>query len=82
MLCRTSGFCEAAGNLDNAAESLERGQGTIGQVFQTGVPQLSDDAAGEPAGVGAAAVAAGLTSMVALPILREGRLLAVVAWFF
>jgi hypothetical protein len=81
-LRRTSGFCEVAGNLEAAPAVLERGQGSIGRVFVTGVPAVSENATTEPAGVGAAAQAAGLQSLVALPVIREGRLLAVVAWFF
>ena len=78
------GFCEAGGVLKPAPHgpSLERGQGTIGKVFLTGVPAFGDNAAAEPAGFGAAAAEAGLSSLAAIPVIHEGRLAAVVAWYF
>lgn len=81
-LTRTSGFCEQAGNLGSAASVIERGQGSIGQVVLTGVPVVSVDAVAEPAGVGADAQAAGLQSLIALPLIRDGKLLSVVVWYF
>jgi len=47
----------------------------------TGVPALSDTAASESGLVGQAAVAAPL-DVVALPVLRDGRVVAVAAWYF
>ncbi|MEO7337176.1 MAG: GAF domain-containing protein [Caldimonas sp.] len=78
------GFCEAGGVLRAAPHgpALERGQGTIGKAFLTGVPAVCDNAASEPAGFGAAAAEVGLESLVAVPVIREGRLTAVVAWYF
>lgn len=82
-LVRTYGFCEGAGLLMVAPEGpvLERGQGSIGRTFITGVPALSEDAGSEPV-VGAAATAAGLQTLVAVPVLLGGRLQATVAWYF
>jgi len=62
--------------------ALERGQGTIGRTFLTGVPAVSDNAGSEPGGFGAAAKEAGLASLVAVPVISEGRLTAAVAWYF
>jgi hypothetical protein len=78
------GFCESAGSLQPAqgVVTIERGQGTIGKVFLTGVPAVSDNAGTEPASVGPAAAAAGLNSLIAIPVLRDGRLVAAVAWYF
>ena len=78
------GFCEAGGLLTAAPEhlGLDRGQGTIGRVFLTGVPAVSDNAASEPAGWGAAAAELGLETMLAVPVIQEGRLVAAVAWYF
>jgi hypothetical protein len=77
------GFCEYAGLLAAGARpALERGQGTIGGLLLTGIPGVSAEAAGEPGGVGAAAAAAGLSSLVAMPVVRHGRLVAAVAWYF
>ena len=83
-LRRVSGFCEVAGSLASAEGTplLERGQGTIGQAFLTGVPGISNQAETEPVGLGAAALEAGLKSLVAIPVIRDGRLVACMAWYF
>jgi len=82
-LVRSGGFCEREGLLPAVVEGgIERGQGAIGQAFLTGAPSLSDAAASEPGGVGAAAAACEVQQLVALPVLQGGRLMAVVAWFF
>lgn len=83
-LHRVSGFCEVEGALGGAPDgpSLDRAQGTIGTPFLTGVPAASDHADSEPGDVGTAARRAGLQTLVAVPVLREGRLAAVVAWYF
>ena len=78
------GFCEAGGKLEAAPEHLwlAAGQGSIGKVLITGVPAVSDNAGSEPAGYGAAAAEMGLESLLAMPVIREGRLVAVAAWYF
>ncbi len=83
-LHRSGGFCEATGTVSEAAgaDFIERGQGTLGRAFFTGVPAIGDAAASEPGLVGAAASVAALESVVALPVLRDGRLVALVAWYF
>ena len=83
-LRRNAGFCESLGSLDAAEHSatVDAGQGTVGRPCWTGIPAFSDEAATEPAGLGASAAAAGLSSLVALPVLQAGRLVAVVAWYF
>lgn len=82
-LTRASGFCEVMGTLDDAtAPTLERGQGTIGRLLLTGAPGLSDAAGAEPGGIGAQATAAGLHSLVAMPVINAGRLTAAVVWYF
>jgi len=81
-LVRNGGYCETAGMLDTGAPlELDRGQGSIGQAALTGVPALSDSVAGEPV-VAAGALAAGLQTLLAVPVLRGGRLASVVAWYF
>ncbi len=77
------GFCESGGAIAAAPEhlSLDRGQGTIGKVFLTGVPAVSDNAASEPGGWGELAAEIGLDSLVAMPVIHEGRLSAVAAWY-
>ncbi|MDP3820318.1 MAG: GAF domain-containing protein [Burkholderiales bacterium] len=83
-LMRSTGFCEVDGALAPSAGATqpERGQGTIGRAFLTGAPAFSDNAGSEPDSIGTSAAAAGLASLAALPILRDGRLVAVVAWYF
>ena len=73
------------GRLDGRVQPVERGLGAIGQAFQSGIPQVAEIAGAEPGGVAtkqSAADAAGFESVMALPVIREGRLLAVVAWYF
>jgi GAF domain len=84
QLRRVSGFCEALGSLaaSTQAPSLGFGQGTIGQVLLTGVPGISNHADTEPVGLGAAAREAGLKSLAAIPVIRNGRTVACVALYF
>jgi GAF domain-containing protein len=84
QLRRISGFCEALGSLAASAQTplLEFGQGTIGQVLLTGVPGISNQADSEPVGLGAAAREAGLKSLAAIPVIRDGRTVACVALYF
>ena len=83
-LVRIAGFCEVVGALAPSADTTqpERGQGTIGRAFLTGAPAFSDNVASELGSIGESAAAAGLASVVAVPIVREGMLVAVVAWYF
>ncbi|KNZ33797.1 MAG: hypothetical protein AD742_04650 [Methylibium sp. NZG] len=84
QLRRVSGFCEVLGSLaaSEPSLSLQHGQGTIGQVLLTGVPGVSNHADTEPLGLGAAAREAGLTSIAAIPVVRDGRIVACVALYF
>ena len=83
-LHRTSGFCETAGSLSPSpsAPVLERGKGTIGQALLSGAPGITSQVEAEPAGLGAEVSRAGLKSLVALPVVRDGRLVACMAWYF
>ena len=83
-LALAGGFCERAGRIASAPDhlALERGQGTIGKVFLTGVPAVSDNASSEPGGLGKAAAEIGLESLLAMPIIQEGRLVAAAVWYF
>ena len=79
-----SGFCEAQGELGRTslAERVERGEGALGRALASGVPVISEVASNEPGPAGAAAHAAKLASLVALPLWRGDRVVAVVAWYF
>lgn len=82
QLLRSGGFCERFGGLARLRDGgIERGQGTIGAAFMTGAPAVSEAAASEPGVVGSGAAEAELESLVAVPVLRQGRLAAVVAWY-
>ena len=83
-LQRSEGFCESAGALDmgHAEDRVEKGQGALGRAFASGVPLISQHAVSEPGGVGSAARAAGLGTVVALPVLHDSHGVAVVAWYF
>ena len=81
-LVRHEGFCETTGTLEADSGRLESGQGSLGNAFTTAIPAISEHAVDEPGAVGAGARAAGVKSLLALPVLREGRVAAVVAWYF
>jgi hypothetical protein len=82
-LHRHGGFCETDGALGAGAreDALSRGQGALGRAWLHGIPVITDAATTEPGATGHAARAAGSTELVALPVLRDGRTVAVVAWF-
>jgi hypothetical protein len=81
-LRRQEGFCEKSGVIDGGGEFALRGQGAIGRALATRVPMVGERAQVEPGSVGVAAREAGLESMLAVPVLRAGRVTAVVAWYF
>jgi len=81
-LARISGFCENEGELGPDPVWVERGQGTLGTALLNGVPAVCDDVASEPGGLGARLRGAGVHTLVAIPLLRDGRCTAVMAWYF
>lgn len=83
-LHRVAGFCEVLGKLPpgHAERPIQRGASTIGQAMVTGIPAISHHAGDEPGELGASAKAAGLQVLLAMPLLRDGRLLAVIGWYF
>jgi hypothetical protein len=82
-LRRDGGFCEAVGMLGGLPDgaAVRCGEGSLGRVMLSGVPVLCDALADEPL-IGADATAAGLHSLVSLPIIRGGHLHSVIAWYF
>jgi GAF domain len=75
----SEGFCETQGLLQASTEvSIASGQGVVGRAFATAVPMVTERAADEPGPVGTT----GWTAVAALPVLRQGRVSAVVAWYF
>ena len=77
-LHRVAGHCEVLGKLPpgEGALPIARSAGTLGRAMASGVPGISHQAGAEPGALGASARAAGLT------VLRDGRLLAVIGWYF
>lgn len=61
---------------------IARGIGIIGQVWRTGVPQIASSLADDPSTAAASARIAGLDHVVAVPIVEQGILKAVVSWYF
>ena len=79
-----SGDCvsNAALAQDYAGVRVPRGDGLLGRVWATGLPQLSEGLAEEVSALGASANQAGLRSVLALPVHENGRLRSIVAFFF
>lgn len=71
-LLRREGFCELEGPLDTGPleDRVDAGRGPLGRALASGVPAVGDS------------TVSGLTSLVALPVLQAGRVVAVVAWHF
>ena len=70
-LVRTFGFSESEGALGPLAEPIARGEGPIGQAFETGVPAIAEPSAAE-----------GALALAAIPVVQQGRLTAVLALSF
>jgi hypothetical protein len=68
--------------LDYRSARIAEGEGTIGQVWRSGVPAVRATITEDPSPAGRSAVAAGLTAMVAVPFMAEQGLKAVVVWYF
>lgn len=82
-LMRNFGFCEETGPLP-AEDTLALGAsaGTIGRVFKSGVPAVVARAEAEPEGLGASCAAAGLRSLVAIPIVADDQVTEVAVLYF
>ena len=78
-----SGDCDQNASLATEYESAKigKGEGSIGQVWLSGVPAVSANIAGDASPAGRSAAAAGLKTSVALPIMDEAGLKAVVVWY-
>ena len=83
-LTRVFGHCEVLGALPVAKGliDLNVAAGAIGEAYARGVPVLSAQAAREPGEVGASAAAAGLLSLVALPVVSDGVVTETVVLYF
>jgi hypothetical protein len=79
-----AGDCEQNTQLGSDCQSAKigKGEGAVGQVWSSGVPAVRESMADDPSAAGRSAVAASLKAMVAMPVMNESGLKAVVAWYF
>jgi hypothetical protein len=78
-----AGDCQSHADLGvgYAGRTIARAEGAIGLAWLTGIPTIWDDLTGDLSAAGAAAREAGMSKVVALPVLSAGRLKAAVAWY-
>lgn len=78
-----AGDCSAQADLAAlyAEKSIARGEGSIGGAWATGMPALNNELAHDGSVAGFEACTAGLSRMVALPVIGNSRLDAVLAWY-
>lgn len=83
-LQRLFGFCEGEGALPAGDDgpSLASATGSIARAFASSVPQVNTDARTEPQGLGEAAAAASLGSLLAIPLVSDGSVGEVVVLYF
>jgi hypothetical protein len=67
---------------DYASARIGQGDGTIGEVWRSGIPAVRASMAGDTSAAGRSATAAGLDTMVAVPIFDQHRPKAIVVWYF
>ncbi len=67
---------------DYADVRLASGEGPIGSVWASGLPEVVATLAGDGSPVGVSARAAGLDALLAFPVLQDGRCKAVVGLYF
>jgi nitrite reductase/ring-hydroxylating ferredoxin subunit len=79
-----SGDCDRNTQLADEFRSagIAKGEGTLGQVWQSGIAAVCRNLADDPSRAGRSAVAARLNAMVAMPVMTGQELRAVVAWYF
>jgi GAF domain len=78
-----AGHCDQDPNLElgYCSSSIAKGEGTIGRVWLTGVPAVCEDLANDKSVAGHSARLAGLHSMLAMPVIENAALKAVVAMY-
>lgn len=80
-----SGLCMQMGDLSGlyADLRLAREDGTLGRILTTNLPAITEDLSREPSVIADSLRAAGMTTLVAIPIVSDAaRLTAVAAWYF
>lgn len=81
VLLRSAGFCETEGTLGadtEGTQGIARGEGAIGQTYLTGVPSVMEASDRQPDAPGNV----GTGGMVAIPVVLQSRLAAVMALYF
>jgi hypothetical protein len=78
-----SGYCSSGADLDAiySGKVIRRGEGVLGQAFAASTPVIATEVMREASVAGKAAVKAGLRQTVAVPVLSNSELRAVVAWY-
>jgi hypothetical protein len=79
-----SGDCDQNTQLvaDYQSVTIGKGEGTIGEVWRGSVPAVRANIADDRSPAGRSAAAAALKAMVAMPIIDERGVKAVVVWYF
>lgn len=80
----TAGHCDRVPDFarDYASTQLFPMDSPISRAWATGIPEICESVAEDSSAIGASARKAELQSMLALPILENGRLKSVVAFYF
>jgi hypothetical protein len=78
-----SGHCDQDPDLEMGycSSSIAKGEGAIGRVWLTGVPAVCEDLATDRSVAGRSASLAGLNNMLAMPVIENATLKAVVAMY-
>ncbi|MGY4289350.1 hypothetical protein ACVWXO_008616 [Bradyrhizobium sp. LM2.7] len=78
-----AGDCSAQTDLAAlyATKSIVRGEGSIGGAWATGMPALNDDLSHDASIAASEARVSGLSRMVALPVIGNAGLEALLAWY-
>ncbi len=78
-----AGHCDQDPDLElgHCSSRIGKGEGTIGRVWLTGVPALCENLQQDTSVAGQLAQLAGLDSMLAMPVIEQGLLKAVVALY-
>lgn len=67
---------------DYVSAAIKPGEGPLGRVWQSGLPETNPAIADDPSVNGRSARKAGLASLLALPVLEAGRLKSIVGIYF
>jgi hypothetical protein len=79
-----AGHCDSVPDFaqDYAGIQLHPGDSPISRAWMTGIPEICESVAEDSSAIGVSARKAGLETMLALPVLENGCLKAVVAFYF